>query len=115
MRAGGQDESRWGRGHGKLDPCPGPPFQARTRPHGALWGTLPGTFLTGDHTPWACEFSNGSNRNQCSQGRWGCQGLKIRHGPFCGPSGEMAHTGCQGGGLAGRRGIGGEGWVPGEA
>ena len=41
--------------------------------------------------------------------------MKIRHGPFCGPSGEMAHTGCLGGGLAGRRGIGGEGWVPGEA
>lgn len=41
--------------------------------------------------------------------------MKIRHGPFCGPLGEMAHTGCQGGGLAARRGIGGEGWALGEA
>ena len=64
--------------------------------------------------PGPGSFQMGQTGIDFSQGCWGCQGLKIRHGPFCGPSGEMAHTGCQGGGLAGRRGIGGEGWVPGE-
>ena len=106
MRAGGEGAT------GKLDPCPGGP--AHTRPHGSLWETLPATLLTADHTPWACEFPSGSTGIDAARGAGGA-GVKIRHGLFCGPSGEMAHTGCQGGGLAGRRGIGGEGWATGEA
>ena len=59
-------------------------------------------------------FPAGQTGISAARGAGGA-GVKIRHGLFCGPSGEMAHTGCQGGGLAGRRGIGGEGWATGEA